>query len=56
MTTKQDDRPQTTTEEPAKQPYTPPELIVHGRVEEITANAGGGAFDGIFGSATGIPG
>jgi hypothetical protein len=33
-----------------KKPYVSPRLIVHGKIEEITKNGGGGGTDGVFGS------
>ncbi len=43
------------TEKPAGRPsrkkaYTPPRLIVHGTVQDITKNSGGGGSDLVLGS------
>ena len=33
-----------------RKPYTAPKLLVHGRIEEITAAAGASNSDGVLGS------
>jgi hypothetical protein len=37
-----------------KQPYSTPQLIEYGRVEDITRGPGGGSFDSLFGRNGGL--
>ena len=36
---------------PPRKPYSPPKLVVHGRIEEITAAGGLTNSDGVLGSS-----
>lgn len=40
--------------EHVKKPYTPPTLVVYGRMEELTRGFWGGSFDAMLGRAIGI--
>jgi len=36
-------------ERPPKKPYAPPQLVVHGTIQDITKNLGGAGADGALG-------
>jgi hypothetical protein len=42
--------------EQAKKPYTPPQLIEYGRMEQLTRGPLGGSIDSIIGRVIGIGG